>query len=147
VEVGCWAHARRRFVEALMTDAQAALMVARIQQLYQVEQAGADLDPHARCALRRDQSVPVLAQIDAVRQDLARTVMPKSPLGDAVRYLTNQWTALQRFVDDGRLAIDNSRAENQLLVVAVAARTGSSPAASKARVGPPCCILSSKAAS
>ena len=45
--------------------------------------------------------------------------MPKSPLGDAVRYLTNQWAALQRFVDDGRLAIDNNRAENQLRVVAV----------------------------
>ncbi len=44
---------------------------------------------------------------------------PKSPLGDAVRYLTNQWTALQRFVDDGRLAIDNNRAENPLRVVAV----------------------------
>ncbi len=119
VEIGCWAHARRRFVEALMTDPHAALMVARIQQLYQVEHAGADLDPPARGALRREQSVPLLAQIEAVRQDLARTVLPKSPLGEAVRYLTNQWTALQRFVDDGRLAIDNNRAENQLRVVAV----------------------------
>ena len=93
-------------------------MVARIQQLYQLEHAAADVDPHVRSAHRCDQSVPVLAQINAVRQDLARTVLPKSPLGDAVRYLTNQWTALQRFVDDGRLAIDNNRAENQLPVVA-----------------------------
>jgi len=46
-------------------------------------------------------------------------VLPKAPLGDAVRYLTNQWDALQRFVDDGRLSIDNNRAENQLRVVAV----------------------------
>jgi transposase len=46
-------------------------------------------------------------------------VLPKSPLGDAVRYFTNQWGALQRFVEDGRLAIDNNRAENQLRVVAV----------------------------
>lgn len=119
VEIGCWAHARRRFVEALMTDPQAALMVARIQQLYQVEHAAADLDADARRVLRREQSVPLLAQIAAVRQELARTVLPKSPLGDAVRYLTNQWTALQRFTDDGRLAIDNNRAENQLRVVAV----------------------------
>jgi transposase len=119
VEIGCWAHARRRFIEALMTDPQATLMVARIQQLYQVEHAGADLDPDARRALRQEQSVPLLAQIDVVRQNLASTVLPKSPLGDAVRYLTNQWTALQRFVDDGRLAIDNNRAENQLRVVAV----------------------------
>ena len=119
VEIGCWAHARRRFVDAFMTDPQAALMVARIQQLYQVEHACADLDPDARRARRRDQSVPRLVQIDAVRQDLARTVLLKSPLGEAVRYLTNQWAALQRFVDDGRLAIDNNRAENQLRVVAV----------------------------
>ena len=63
--------------------------------------------------------MPLLARIDAVRQNLARTVLPKSPLGDAVRYLTNQWAALQRYVEDGRLAIDNNRAENQLRVVAV----------------------------
>lgn len=119
LEIGCWAHARRRFVEALTTDPRAALVVALLQQLYQVERAGADLDADGRRALRRDQSVPLLARIDAVRQDLARTVLPKSPLGDAVRYLTNQWTALQRFVDDGRVAIDNNRAENQLRVIAV----------------------------
>ncbi len=119
LEIGCWAHARRRFVEALMTDTSAALLVALIQQLYQVERAAAGLDPDARRARRQDQSVPLLARIDGVRQDLARTVLPKSPLGDAVRYLTNQWTALQRFVDDGRLAIDNNRAENPLRVVAV----------------------------
>jgi transposase len=58
-------------------------------------------------------------QIKTERDRLAGTVLPKSPVGDAVRYLTNQWDALQRFVDDGHLAIDNNRAENQLRVVAV----------------------------
>jgi len=119
LEIGCWAHARRRFVEALTTDPQAALVVALIQQLYQVERAAADLDADARGALRREQAGPLLARIDTVCQGLARTVLPKSPLGDAVRYLTNQWAALQRYVEDGRLAIDNNRAENQLRVVAV----------------------------
>jgi transposase len=119
LEIGCWAHGRRRFVEAFLTDAQAALMVARIQQLYQVERAIADLDPVSRQAVRQAQSVPLLNAINTIRQDLARTVLPKSPLGEAVRYLTNQWAALQRFVDDGRLAIDNNRAENQLRIIAV----------------------------
>jgi len=119
IELACWAHARRRFVDALMTDPQAATIVALIQQLYQVERQGADLDAAARACLRREQSVPLLAQIDARRHDLARTVLPKSPLGDALRYLGNQWAALQRFVDDGRVAIDNNRAEGQLRVVAV----------------------------
>ena len=118
-EIGCWAHARRGFVEALTTDVRAALMVALIQQLYQVERAGAELPTEARRALRAEHSVPLLAKIAAERHALALTILPKSPLGDALRYLTNQWTALQRFVEDGRLAIDNNRAENQLRVVAV----------------------------
>ena len=53
------------------------------------------------------------------RNALADAVLPKSPLGEAVRYLTNQWDALQRFVDDGRFRIDNNGAENQLRGVAI----------------------------
>ena len=118
-EIGCWAHARRGFVEALTTDGRAALMVALLQQLYQVERAGADLSAEARRALRLEQSGPLLANIKAERDALAETVLPKSPLGEAVRYLTNQWDALQRFVEDGRFRIDNNGAENQLRVVAL----------------------------
>jgi transposase len=118
-EIGCWAHARRGFVEALPTDARAAPMLALVQQLYQVERAAADEPPEARQARRRDQSVPLLAAIRDERDRLAAEVLPKSPLGDAVRYLTNQWDALQRFVEDGRLRIDNNGAENQLRGVAV----------------------------
>ena len=98
---------------------RAALTVALIQQLYDVERAGTELSTDARRDLRQTQSVPLLANIATERDQLARTVLPKSPLGDALRYLTNQWAALQRFVDDGRLAIDNNRAENQLRVVAL----------------------------
>src|SRR5262249_53677979 len=110
-EIGCWAHARRGFVEALPTDIRAALMVPLIQQLYEVEHRGADLDPDARRALRHAESIPQLAKIATERNHLASIVLPKSPLGDAPRYLTNQWAALQRFAEDGRLAIDNNRAE------------------------------------
>lgn len=119
VEIGCMAHARRRFVEAFATDPSAARMIALIQQLYDIERAAADLTSDARQSLRRERSSPLLRQMEAERERLAHTVLPKSPVGDAVRYLTNQWTALQRFVDDGRVAIDNNRAENQLRVVAV----------------------------
>lgn len=119
LEVGCWAHARRRFVEAFMTDSTPARMIALIQQLYDAERAAAELSSEARQVLRQKQSVPLLARIAAERARLAQTVLPKSPVGDAVRYLTNQWAALQRFVDDGRLAVDNNRAENQLRIVAV----------------------------
>jgi hypothetical protein len=118
-EIGCWAHARRGFVEALPTDARAAPMIALIQQLYQVERAIADESVDLRRARRLEQSVPVLAAIRTERHALAKTVLPKSPLGDAVRYVTNQWDALQRFVEDGRFRIDNNGAENQLRGVAI----------------------------
>jgi hypothetical protein len=60
--------------------------------------------------------------LDAIRRErdaLAAAVLPKSPLGEAVRYLTNQWDALQRFTEDGRFRIDNNGAENQLRGVAI----------------------------
>jgi transposase len=119
VEIGCWAHARRRFVEAFMTDTTPARMIAYIQQLYDVERAAVDLPVEARHAARTEHSVPLLAQIDAERARLATIVLPKSPVGDGLRYLANQWDALQRFVEDGRVAIDNNRAENQLRIVAL----------------------------
>lgn len=119
LEIGCWAHARRRFVEAFMTDSTPARLIAFIQQLYDVERAAAELLPAARQALRQEHSVPLLAHIDAERTRLAAMVLPKSPVGEGLRYLSNQWAALQRFVEDGRLAIDNNRAENQLRIVAL----------------------------
>ena len=118
-ELGCWAHARRGFVEALPTDARAARMIALVQQLYLVERAGADESAEVRGARRREQSVPILVAIRVERDALASAVLPKSPLGEAVRYLTNQWDALQRFVEDGHFRIDNNGAENQLRGVAI----------------------------
>jgi transposase len=88
IEIGCWAHARRRFVEAFMTDSTPARMIAFIQQLYDVERVAADLTPEARQARRHEQSVPLLAQINAERARLTPIVLPKSPVGDGVRYLT-----------------------------------------------------------
>jgi hypothetical protein len=74
---GCFAHARRRFVEALDTDPSAALIVALIQRLYQVERDAADLSVEERRAGRVTHSVPILAQIDA-RRRLEVSVLPKS---------------------------------------------------------------------
>jgi transposase len=118
-EVGCWAHARRRFVEALDTEVTAAPVLALIQQLYQVEHDAAALAPDARRALRQARAVPLLAQLDTQRRALAAQVLPKSPVGEALRYLDRQWGALQRYVTDGRLLIDNNNAERQLRTVAV----------------------------
>jgi transposase len=119
LEVACWAHGRRRFKEALDTDPRAAAVLALVQQLYRVEDEAESLSADQRRGLRQERSLPILNEIDELRRKLESTTLPKSPLGDALRYLDNQWAPLGRFVEDGRLRIDNNGAENQLRIVAV----------------------------
>jgi hypothetical protein len=115
VEVACWAHARRKFVEAEKTSpALAHEAVARIRALYAVEHEAKDLDAAARAALRQQKSMPLL---DAMKGWLDREqamALPKTPIGEAFTYLTNQWTALNVYVRDGDLAIDNNAAERAI---------------------------------
>jgi len=118
-EVACWAHARRRFVDALATDAGAAPVLALIQQLYNVERDLVDAAADCRRAARQAQALPLLARLEQVRQGLGPRTLPKSPLGDALRYLDQQWAALQVYLTDGQLIIDNNNAERQLRAVAV----------------------------
>jgi transposase len=115
VEVGCWAHARRKFVEAQKTSSREAHeAVARIQQLYAVEHEAKELDAPARAALRQEKSVSLLTDWKEWLDSLAATVLPKSPLGEAVTYARNQWSALTVYVTDGDLAIDNNTAERAI---------------------------------
>ena len=119
VEVGCWAHVRRKFFDTREEDPEALKVLALIQKLYAVEREGAAMEVEERRLLRQEKSAPVLAEIDRVREELARTALPKSGLGEALRYLHNQREALGRYLLDGRLKPDNNGAENQLRVVAV----------------------------
>jgi len=119
VEVACWAHARRYFVEALESDKRAAVILELVQKLYRVEKDARELDPSERRQLRLELSVPVLAELERERHRLEQEVLPRSPLGEALRYVDNQWRALQRYTEDGRLQIDNNGAERQLRAVAV----------------------------
>lgn len=120
VEVACWAHARRKFVEAEKTSpALAHEAVARIRQLYAVEHEAKDLDAAARAALRQRKSKPLL---DALKQWLDREqarALPKTPIGEAFTYAVNQWDALTVYVRDGHLAIDNNIAERAVKPFAI----------------------------
>jgi transposase len=121
-EVACWAHARRKFHEAKDSDSRLSLeMLALVRRLYDVERQAKELELERdkRLSLRQRESVPVL---DAIKQwlDSKRgSVLPKSPLGTAITYATNQWAALNVYVTDGDLAIDNNAAERALRGVAV----------------------------
>ena len=119
-EVACWAHSRRRFVEAReLAPAYTDPVLHLIQEMYKVEKDAADEAPQMRTAIRKEKSVPLLERLDVLRKELVKKVLPKSPLGEALRYMDNQWTALNRYVEDGRLCIDNNNAERALRQVAV----------------------------
>lgn len=120
VEVGCWAHARRKIFEARTTDRKHAdPLLELIGALYAVEAEARGQDPARTMALRDERSRPFLAQIADLLQQARADVLPKSPMGEAVTYALNQWTALQRYLEDGRLAIDNNATERSLRGVAV----------------------------
>ncbi len=121
-EVACWAHTRRKFHEAKDSDSRLSLeMLALVRRLYDVERQAKELDYDSdkRLSLRREKSVPVLRAIKEWLDAKRGSVLPKSPLGVAITYATNQWDALCVYVTDGDLAIDNNAAERALRGVAV----------------------------
>ena len=120
LEVACWAHTRRKFHDARKTDANRAhRMLAWIQQLYAVEREAKALDATARLALRQEKSKPILDAVKGWMDAQQPGVLPKSPIGEAVQYAQNQWTALTRYLDDGDLSIDNNLAERNLRGIAI----------------------------
>ncbi len=119
-EVACWAHARRKFVEARDSAPRLSLeAVAHIRRLYDVEREAKELDRAGRWSLRQRESVPVLRALGAWLDAKQTEVLPKSPLGQAITYARNQWAALNVYATDGDLAIDNNAAERALRGVAV----------------------------
>ena len=119
-EVGCWAHARRKFVEGEDVDPlRAHTAVAMVRLLYDVEDEARGLDSEARLALRRQKSVPRLEQIKTWFEAQKVEVLPKSPMGQAMDYCLSNWAALLRYTSDGDLSIDNNATENALRPVAL----------------------------
>ena len=117
IEVGCMAHARRYFKEALPTAAvRCALALAIIGQLYGIERAASDRhhDAPARQHLRQEQARPILEKLQAYLQEQRAAALPNSPLGAAIGYTLRNWVALTRYAEDGRLKIDNNGAEQAL---------------------------------
>ena len=115
IEVACWAHARRKFFEARSSHPpEASLILQMIKRLYDVEDRARPLDDEARRALRQDEAVPVLERLELELNRLSIELLPKSALAQAVTYALNQWRALCRYPEDGRLTIDNNVSERRL---------------------------------
>ena len=113
VEVGCWAHARRKFfeiAEAAPKDTRTAAHEALdwIGRLYAIERAIADEPPDKIRTLRQAQSAPVLGELRIWLEGTLRTILPRSPTAGAIGYALNNWPALIRYLDSGILDIDNN---------------------------------------
>jgi transposase len=121
VMVGCMAHLRRYFVEALEKDPRAAHFIAVIKRLYEIEEEarGLGLGHDERRALRQERAAPLLRELMRLARVMGPSVLPKSPLGEALTYLRNQMRHVAQYIRDGRIEIDNNGAERQLRAVAV----------------------------
>jgi transposase len=112
---GCWAHARRKFVDAQKAHpAIAAEAVAIIKRLYAIEGRGKPLSNEGRSALRRRESVPILAILKDKLQRWRDQLLPKHPIAQAVNYTLNQWAELNVFASDGSVPIDNNASEREM---------------------------------
>ena len=114
-EVACWAHARRKFFDAVKSyPRQSHQVLEWIRQLYDLEDRACEWSVGVRCQLRVREAIPILDKIEAYLAELVRMALPKSSLGKAVTYVRNQWEALRRYTEDGRLTIDNNVSERTL---------------------------------
>lgn len=106
----CVAHARRKFDDAKIAyPLESAVVMAKFQQIYDIEDQAAAFSPEARLELRQEAAVPVWAELEEWRDgEAAQGALPKSLLAKAVGYLRNQWDGLQTYLTDGRVPIDNN---------------------------------------
>jgi transposase len=115
----CWAHVRRRFVDAVRVQpkgrrGRADEAVALIGKLYGIEREHKESTDDERYLARQAFSVPVLAELQAWMEKALPEVTPKSALGTALSYMRDYWSMLTRYTERGDLPIDNNRCENAI---------------------------------
>ena len=120
IGLGCWAHVRRKFDEALKAmkdkppDSLAAQALETIQRLYRIEAEGRALSFEERYRARQARSRPLLDELRQWLDEVRPTVPPRTLIGKALGYLHDQWPRLIRYCDDGRYEIDNNACERQI---------------------------------
>lgn len=117
--LACWAHVRRRFVEAVRVQpkgkrGKADEAVSLIGKLYRIEREHKDATSEVRHLARQSSSAAVLAELHAWMLKQTPLVIPKSALGTALAYMGHLWPQLTRYTERGDLPIDNNRCENAI---------------------------------
>jgi transposase len=124
VHVGCWAHARRKFVDAVKVnpqDAEAVKMVVRMDALFLVDRNARrqGMSSGERLAQRRELAQPWVREIREACQMLLRQALPKSATGKAAAYTLNMWTKLARCLEYEQVELSNNLAENSMRPIAL----------------------------
>jgi len=120
--VGCLAHARRKFEQAMDNDkSRAEKVLLLIQQLYAVEREAREenLSADDRCLLRQQKARPVMEQLEVYILSEYEKVLPKSMIGKAFHYLASRYHKICEYLHSGRLEIDNNLIENSIRPVAL----------------------------
>ena len=117
--VGCWAHARRKFIEADVAQGKgksgkANFAVNFIKKLYRIEIKIKELSPEEKYNYRQEHAKPLLNEFHTWLIKSSEQVLPKTALGTALSYNLKQWPKLIRYLEDGELNIDNNRAERAI---------------------------------
>lgn len=120
----CWAHVRRKFEQALETEPQeSAVVMQQIQELYRVEQLIGEIKPSPAAeeiaAIRQRDAWPMIQALQRKLIEYREGALPKSRLGQAIDYAFGQWTWLETYIHDGRVAIDNNSCERAMRKVAI----------------------------
>jgi transposase len=118
--VACLAHARRYFMDIVKTTKSkkglAVDAIKQIARLYRIEQqlTQQQAAPEERYTMRQQQAKPLLDQMEQWLEEHHTRVSPRAPIGKAIAYARKHWQALTRYLDDGRLEIDNNRSERAI---------------------------------
>jgi transposase len=121
IELGCWAHARRKFFDAHKASGSPVAKEAlqHIGALYAIEATLRELTPEARGRERQRQLLPKLDALKRWLDDLQPKVLGNTGLDKAVNYTLKRWSALARVAEDGRYPIDNNPIENAIRPIAI----------------------------
>ena len=112
---GCWAHARRKIIDAEKVAPEIAHeAVELIEALFRVESQAKDFSAEQRLALRGEKSAPVLAKLREKLLGWKEQLLPKHPMAEAINYAVNQWAELNVFSSDGAVPLDNNASEREM---------------------------------
>ena len=120
-QLGCWAHARRKFIDAQKVIAsktkkagKADIAINLISKLYAIEKRIRELSAEEKQTIRQQEAIPILDKLRQWLDKTLHTTLPKGLLGKALSYLDKNWAKLTLYTEDGRLSIDNNPAENAI---------------------------------